>query len=132
MAKSKNKYYNPNPLKKEIGDCVVRALCALEVAGWDEVYKELCDIGFEMKAMPNDKEVYSAYLTNHGYIRHKVSNKKGSKRPTVNEMAKRSKTEGTFFCEVANHTVTVKDGYILDLWDSGEKSLYGYWTKDQS
>lgn len=127
--KSKNKYYNPNPLKKETGDCVVRALCALEGAEWDEVYRELFEIGFELKVMPNNKEAYSTYLTKHGYTRHKVSNKKGSKRPTTNDMAKRSKTEGPIFCELANHVATVKDGFILDLWDSGDKSLYGYWMK---
>lgn len=129
MAKSKNKYFNPNPLKKEIGDCVVRALCALEDKDWNDVYRELCDIGFELKAMPNDKVTYEEYLKRHGYTRTPVSNKKGTKRPTVNDMAVRSKTEGSIYCDVANHCVTVKDGYILDLWDSGCKSLYGYWTK---
>lgn len=129
--KSLNKYYNPNPTKKEGGDCVVRALCAAEGLDWDTVYKELCDIGFELKAMPNDKIVQAEYLTRHGYKRTPVSNKKGSKRPTVNEMAKKSKNGGpTIVCEVANHTVTVRDGAIWDLWDCGTSSLYGYWTKE--
>ena len=130
MTKSKNKYFNPNPLKKEVGDCVVRALCALEDRSWDEVFKELCDIGFELKAMPNDKDTYQEYLKRHNFVRIPISNKKGTKRPTVNDMAKRSKTEGHIYCEIANHCVTVKDGYILDLWDSGDKCLYGYWKKE--
>lgn len=128
--KSKNKYYNPNPLKKEVGDCVIRAFCAAEDAHWDDVFRELCDIGFELKNMPNGRETTDTFLKRHGYTRYAISNKKGSKRPTVNEMANRSKTEGAFICEVANHTVTVKDGAILDLWDSGYKSLYAYWHKD--
>ncbi len=128
--KSKNKYYNPNPLKKEIGDCVIRAFCAAEGKEWDEVYKELCDIGFELKNMPNGRETTDTYLKKKGYTRYPISNKKGTKRPTVNQMAIRSKNEGKpFICEVANHTVTVKDGAILDLWDSGSKSLYAYWCK---
>lgn len=128
--KSRNKYFNPNPLKKEIGDCVVRAICAAEDASWDDVFKELCEIGFELKTMPNDKETYETYLQRHGYTKTPISNKKGTKRPTVDEMAKRSKTEGPFICQVANHLVTAKDGYGLDLWDSGSKSLYAYWSKE--
>ena len=100
-----------------------------EGAKWDEVYKDLCAIGLELKAMPNDKETYETFLTKRGYVKTPISNKKGSKRPTVNEMATRSEKEGAFICQVANHLVTVKDGYILDLWDSGEKSLYAYWRK---
>lgn len=122
----KTKYYNPNPLKKEVGDCVIRALCALEDRAWDDVYRELCDIGFDLKAMPNDKVVYEEYLKRHGYTRTPIG---AIKRPTVNDMANRSKTEGAIYCEVANHCVTVKDGYILDLWDSGDNRLYGDWMK---
>lgn len=129
LAKSKNKYYNPNPLKKEIGDCVVRALCLAEGLEWDEVYKELCEIGLELKAMPNDVDTYTEYLARHGWTRNPISVKKGSKRPTVNEMAKRSKTEGVMVCRIANHLVTVKDGFSWDLWDCGESSLYVYWSK---
>ena len=129
MRKSLNKYYNPNPRKHEVGDCVVRALCAAEEKDWDEIYSELCKIGFEVKAMPNDKETYREYLLRHGYVRTPISNKKGSKRPRVNDMAKESKSGPVTICEVAHHLVTVRDGAILDLCDSGECCLYGYWRK---
>lgn len=126
---SNNRYWNPNPLKKETGDCVVGAICVLTGKEWDEVYKELCDIGFELKSMPDCKEVYQTYLTRHGYVRVPISNKKGSKRPKVCDMARRSKTEGIMLCEVANHVVTVKDGYSWDVFDSSEYSLYCYWVE---
>ena len=129
MRKSLNKYYNPNPTKKEVGDCVVRALCKAEELDWDTVYKELCSIGFELKVMPNGKTAYEEYLKRHGFTRTPISNKKGSKRPTVNEMAKTSKDGKAYVCDVANHLVTVKNGAIWDLWDSGDKSLYAYWSK---
>ena len=77
--KSRNKYYNPNPLKKETGDCVIRAFCAAEGLEWDEVYRELCDIGFELKDMPNGRGTTDEYLKRHGYTRYPISNKKGSK-----------------------------------------------------
>lgn len=134
-TKSKNRYFQPNPRKSAAdncaGDCVIRAFCAAEEIEWDEVYKELCEIGFEKKCMINTRSVTDEYLVRHGYTRHPISNKKGSTRPTVDDMATRSKKDGiAFVCEVANHTVTCKDGFILDTWDCGYKSLYAYWTKE--
>ena len=64
-----------------------------------------------------------------GYKYQGVSNKKGMKRPTVAEFAKNHK-QGTYICVVANHYVTACDGLYYDVWDSGKKSLYGYWTKE--
>ena len=124
--KSLNAYFNPNPKKQEVSDCVVRAICAITGFPWDTVYKELCEIGYAQKAMPNDSLVYSEYLRSLGFIRVPISTKKGSKRPTVNEMA-RNFPKGAI-CEVAKHLTAVKDGKVWDLWDCGKKCLYGYWV----
>lgn len=128
MAKSRNIYFNPNPLKKEIGDCVVRALCKAEGLEWDIVFEELFEYGKEFKEMPNADVCWKQFLLNRGYIQHKVSNKKGSKRPTVEGFSK-ANTESTYVMRVANHVVTIQDGYYYDLWDSGQRSVYGYWEK---
>lgn len=37
--------YNPNPLKKEVGDCVIRALCVVTNRSWYDIYDELSDLG---------------------------------------------------------------------------------------
>lgn len=126
--KTKNKYYNPNPFKKETGDCVVRAMCKAVGKDWDKVYFELVQIGFELKVMPNCDEAWKQYLINNGFIYHKITNKRGSKRPTVQSFAKDNKS-GTYVLRVANHIVTCEDGFYYDTWDSGECSLYGYWEK---
>lgn len=52
MTKTRNVYFNPNPMKHEVGDCSVRACCVATGKSWDEVYRALCDIGFELKRMP--------------------------------------------------------------------------------
>lgn len=126
--KTRNKYFNPNPLKKDTGDCVVRALVKATGKDWDTVYTELFHLGFELKIMPNSDEAWKEYVERNGFIKHKISNKKGSKRPTVQSFAEKNK-KGTFILNVANHIVTVVDGYYYDIWDSGEKSLYGYYEK---
>ncbi|PGR83624.1 hypothetical protein [Bacillus cereus] len=130
MSGTRNRYYNPNPLKKETGDCVVRALCKATGKDWDTVYRELYEIGMELKVMPNSKEAWKTYLRRQGFIEHKVSNKKGTKRPKVQEFARSHRT-GTFVLSVAHHVVTCEDGYYYDLDDFGRSSLYSYWEKPQ-
>ena len=129
-TKSRNKYYNPNPLKKETGDCVVRSLTKATGLEYDNVYKELFEIGFELKVMPNCDEAWKEFLIRKGFIYHPIKVKKGSKRPTVASFSKDNK-EGTYVLRVANHVVTCEDGYYYDIWDSGTCSMYGYWEKPE-
>lgn len=79
--------------------------------------------------MPNGKPCYKTYLKENGFVYHGISNKKGSKRPTVKQFANEHK-EDTYFLHVAKHCVSVVDGIYYDTWDSGECCLYGYWEKE--
>ena len=63
-----------------------------------------------------------------GFDYHGISNKRGSKRPTVDSFAKDHPT-GTYICGVAHHEVAVVDGKYYDTWDSGDCSMYGYFEK---
>jgi hypothetical protein len=128
-TKSRNVYYNPNPLKKKTGDCVVRAICKATGEDWDAVFGKLCMLGLEFKSMPNSDTCWKTYLERNGFIKHSISVKKGSKRPTVESFAK-DNPSGTYILRVANHIVTCHDGKYYDTWDSGDKSLYGYWEKN--
>lgn len=40
MTKTRNVYFNPNPMKHEVGDCTVRACCVATGKSWDEVYRQ--------------------------------------------------------------------------------------------
>lgn len=124
------KYYQPNKkdIKDEYGDCVVRALTKVMNKTWIEVFNELIPYAIEIQCMPNDKVCYERYLKDNGFVYHGISNKKGSKRPTVESFAREHK-EGTFFLNVANHVVAVVDGTYYDTWDSGQCCLYGYYEK---
>ena len=78
--------------------------------------------------MPNGKTAYEKYLKSHKYEYTGVTNKKGSKRPTVNSFCY-DNPQGTFIAVVANHYVCIQDGKYHDTWDSGDKSMYGFWQK---
>lgn len=127
-VKSRNKYYNPNPLKKETGDCVVRAICKATGKDWDTVYMEIGKLGFEMKEPPNYRSVWKKYLENNNFIYHSIPVKKGSKRPTVASFAE-THTKGTFVLRVAKHIVTCEDGYYYDLADFADSAVYSYYEK---
>lgn len=119
---------NMNPKNKKVADCVVRAICKALGKTWEEVYRDLCEIGFKLKAMPNDKAAYQKYLTQNNFVRIPVVVSKGSTRPKVAEFAK-EQPAGTYLLEIAHHIVVVIDGSYFDTWDCGAKSLYGYWKK---
>ena len=55
--------------------------------------------------------------------------KKGTKRPLVKQFAYQHKQKTVMV--VANHLVACEDGYFYDMWDCGNKSMYGYWTKGE-
>lgn len=123
-------YYQPNgkDIKDTFGDCVIRALTKVENKSWVEVFDELAPIAREMQCMPNGKPCYEEFLKRRGYEYVGVSNKRGTKRPTVSSFALAHK-QGVFIARVAHHIVAVIDGRFYDTWDSGWKSLYGYWVK---
>lgn len=130
MTSRNYKYYQPNKmdLKDTYGDCVIRALTKALNKEWIEVFDELVPIARKFQCMPNSKPCYEKYLIDNGFTYHGISNKKGTKRPTVDRFTKDNST-GTFVLRVANHIVTVVDGIYYDTWESGDKSLYGYWEK---
>jgi hypothetical protein len=126
------KYYQPNKmdLKDKYGDCVIRALSKVLNCSWIEVF-ESC-IPFEkmyqcpISCMTLDlyKKVYSGFRMEYKGI----SNKKGSKRPTVESFANEHNF-GTYILSVANHQVACVDGVYYDTWDCGDCCLYGYFEK---
>jgi hypothetical protein len=120
-------YYQPNKkdLKDGYGDCAIRALTKALDKSWLEVYDILVKKGRELQCMPNGKPAYSAVLEEYGFTYHGISNKKGTKRPTVKAFA--SSEHRVCVLRVANHLVASSGGKFFDTWDSGDKSLYGYY-----
>lgn len=125
------KYFQPNKLdlKDKYGDCAVRTICKAENKEWLEAYDLMWSYSREVQSPLNCKYGFEHILKKLGYKYCPISNKKGSKRPTVTEFSK-AHTSGTYVLVVANHYVCSKDGFFYDTFDSGDKSLYGYWEKE--
>lgn len=124
-------YYQPNKkdLKDSYSDCQVRALSKALGVTWLEAFDLTIPICREMQTYTifgGSCEIGKKSLAKLGFEYHGVSNKKGTKRPTVDSFAKEHPT-GRYIAKVASHVVAVVDGKYYDTWDSGDKSMYGYY-----
>ena len=127
------KYYQPNKkdLKDKYGDCTIRALSKAFECTWLEAFDKMIPLCREYQVsnvFDAPSSIERKIIEPLGFKYHGISNKKGSKRPTVDEFAKEHKS-GTFILNVANHEVACVDGYYYDTWDCGECCLYGYYEK---
>lgn len=118
--------YNPNPNGNNTGDCTIRAYCKAEGLDWDEAYDIASRYGKDMKMLPDDNKVVEKIMTTEfGYTLHK--HKKDSAKKTVNEFAVEHPF-GTYVVNVRHHVVAVVDGRFYDTWDSGKRSISGYYS----
>ena len=129
------KYYQPNQkdLKDNYGDCTVRALSKAFNCSWLEAFDVMIPFCREYQCsnifnLPSDIE--REIMEKLGFSYTGISNKKGTKRPTVKSFALSHPT-GTYILNVANHEVALIDGIYYDTWDCGYKSLYGYYQKTE-
>ena len=124
------KYFQPNAkdLKDKFGDCQIRALAKALDCTWLEAFDKaiaICREEWVSLIFDAPVEVRSRMLDRLGFDYHGISNKKGTKRPTVDSFAK-DHPHGRYICGVAHHEVAVVDGEYFDTWDSGDCSMYGY------
>ena len=124
------KYYQPNKLdlKDEKPDCVIRSLTKVLDITWFEAFESLIPYARKLQTTPTCRECYEQYLLDNGFKYTGISNRKGSKRPTVESFSNLHKN-GVYFLNLANHTVAVVDGIYYDTWDCGNCCLYGYYER---
>ena len=133
MSKRRFVYYQPNKkdLKDKYGDCTIRALSKALDCSWLEAFDLMIPICREAQVsniFNAEAAVRNPLVESLGFKYTGISNKKGTKRPTVDTFAKDHPT-GRYICNVANHEVAVVDGKYYDTWDSGECSMYGYFER---
>lgn len=116
--------YNPNPAKKNVGDCTVRAISKALNMEWEEAYTALCLEGYIRYDMPSSNSVWGAYLHRRGFSRYLAP-----EDCTVAQFAK-GHPRGTYILALSGHVVCLQNGIVYDSWDSsGEVPLY-FWYKE--
>lgn len=117
------RYHNSNPKKREVNDCVIRAISKAEDRSWDEVYSELSTLAQSQKILLDDMRFVEPYLDSK-YDR--VCYKCNGCRITVEEFIERN-PKGTFLVTMQGHITCVKNGVLYDTWDCSDKLIWCSW-----
>lgn len=118
-------YFNPNPLGKRVGDCVIRAIAKLTGQDWTTVYIGITTTGYELCDMPSSNAVWAAYLKRLGYRRFVIPDT-CPQCYTVRDFCI-DNPKGNFLVATGSHVVAVSNGDYYDAWDSGEEIPIYYW-----
>ena len=117
------RYYNSNPTKREVNDCVIRAISKAENKSWDEVYSELSTLAQEQRILLDDMRFVEPYLDSK-YER--ICYKCDGCRMTVSEFIERN-PQGTYLVTMQGHITCVKNGTLFDTWDCRDKLIWCSW-----
>ena len=121
--------YEPNPVRTGAIDCAVRAIAKALDTSWERAYVMLSLNGFLMGNVPSADEVWSSVLRQHGFSRLTIPNDCPD-CISVREFCEKYPM-GTYVVKSENHVATVKDGTLFDSYDSSDKTVLYYWTKEE-
>jgi hypothetical protein len=119
--------FNNNPVGRAVGDCAVRAVSAALDIPWESAYALMATNGFSMGDMPSSNSVWGAVLRQHGFSRQNIADT----CPDCYTFAdfSRDNPVGVFVLGTGTHVATVKNGVILDAWDSSNEIPQFVWYK---
>lgn len=116
---------NPNPLNRQTGDCVVRAISIATGRSWRETFRDLCKLGEIECEMPSSNFIWGMYLRKRG-AKQFLLPENCPACFTVRAFCERY-PEGTYVIGTGAHAVAVIDGDYYDAWDSGEEVPAYFW-----
>lgn len=120
--------FNNNPLGKNTGDCVIRAISVAEKLSWDDVFWKLAQKAFEMGDVITSNSVWGSLLKDMGYRRYVIPNTCQdcySVRDFANEHP-----NGVYVLGTGTHAVAVVSGNYYDAWQSGSETPTVYYRKE--
>jgi hypothetical protein len=121
-------YFNPNPAKKLVGDCVVRALCKALNMDWVTAYSEIVLQGLSMYDMPSSNNVWGSYLKSKGF-RVKPLPDNCPNCYTVEQFCI-DHPIGSYIVATGTHTIAIDSGDFFDTWDSASETIIFYFEKE--
>lgn len=118
-------YYNANPYKIRVGDCVIRAISKALNQSWEDTYIDLTIQGYLLGDLLSSNAVWDAYLKSKGFKRQIVPND-CPECYTIEDFCNEH-PQGTFVIGTGTHCVAIENGYVFDTWNSsGECPIYYY------
>lgn len=136
------RFTQQNPEGNYIGDCVIRGLSSAMGITWHEAVDGLIRCTDYSRIIINTTEVFSKFLADNGYVKHKQLRSNGrclKGNAFCEEMTKKYQHgERIFAFSGRSHVVavmpTLEDGkynyYIEDTWDSSGTTIGEYWVEN--
>ena len=121
--------FNPNPVGRSVGDCAVRAVAAALDIPWEDAFAQIASNAFSMGDMPSSNSVWGATLRQHGFYRMSIPDSCPDCY-TFEDFA-RDNPNGVYVLGTGTHVATIRDGAVLDAWDSrSEIPQFVWYRKD--
>lgn len=120
-------YYNPNPCKRAVGDCSVRAISKALDLNWDEAFRLVSEMAFNMCDMPSSDAVWGAVLRKNGFYKEGLPCF-GNDCYTAEKFC-RDNPVGVYVLGFGGHVATCINGTLYDAWDSSQEIPQFFWTK---
>ena len=114
------KFYNANPQKNNVQDCVVRSISKAEGKTWDETYEELSKIAQMEGILLDDVDFVENYLDKR--YRRQCHHSK-----LVGEFMEEH-PKGTFLITMPNHITVIQDGILYDTFDCRQRRMWCAWN----
>lgn len=121
--------YNANPLGKDVGDCVVRALSVgLDIPDWREVYLKVCIKGYMFYDMPSANSIWELVLFDYGFVKELLPNT-CPHCYTLKQFCI-DYPVGRYIVATGSHVIAVIDGDYYDTGDSGNEIVTYFYRKE--
>lgn len=121
-------YFNANPKNRLTADCSFRAISTALNQDYNQTVMEMAELMCKTGYALDDKKGIKAYLESKEWIKHSQPKHADGTKYTGAEFCK--EFEGTYVANIGgHHIVCIKDGKVLDTWDSTNGCIGNYWTK---
>lgn len=120
--------FNPNPWGRRVGDCAIRAVAAALGVTWEVAYALVATQGYALGDMPSSDAVWGAVLRRYGFEREAIPNT--CPDCYTAEDFTEDNPKGTYVLAFGGHVATVRDGKLMDSWDSSNEIPQYFYRKE--
>ena len=114
-------FFNPNPCRRSVGDCAVRAVAKALGVNWKRAYSLLAEEGYAVCDMPSSDAVWGSVLRRHGFVRRSIGEEYSAREFCLDH------PQGVYVLAFGGHVATVVDGYLFDSWNSANSVIQYYY-----
>lgn len=124
-------YYNANPKGRITTDCVYRAISTALNQDYNTTVIEIAKMACETGYAPDDSKGIDKYLISKGWCKHKQPRRADNTKYTGREFCQSYPKDETYIANIGGgHIVCIKNGKVLDTWNSTDGCIGNYWIKN--